>query len=304
MLSQDSPQWRFNTRALGARPHQVHVQDEQGRAIACFTPGAHTVVLTGPPRRFIERKHVVLVDRWVRTYPQPFDPNCLDVCWLGEALAANARGQADILAIAFQYVSTAGPIYDAEDPTLQIAGDAQYGPLRNGTREEGSDFNDYLGVTWPYPDEPTDKPEAKQFRCLDCSGFVRMIYGYRCNLDDPRWAGHVALCREPSATRAAIPRRARHMADSAPGVEVIARTRTPNPALLAPGDLVFFDADPGDGAAIDHVGVYLGRDTLGHHRFISSRKRANGPTMGDIGGRSILDGDGTYARSFRSARRL
>jgi hypothetical protein len=50
--------------------------------------------------------------------------------------------------------------------------------------------------------------------------------------------------------------------------------------------------------------MYLGIDSGGHHRFISSRKTANGPTLGDTGGRSILDGTGFYAVAFRSARRL
>jgi cell wall-associated NlpC family hydrolase len=70
------------------------------------------------------------------------------------------------------------------------------------------------------------------------------------------------------------------------------------------GDLVFFDADPEDGPAVDHVGLYLGRDDGGHLRFLSSRKGANGPTLGDTRGASLLDGAGLYARAFRSARRL
>ena len=73
---------------------------------------------------------------------------------------------------------------------------------------------------------------------------------------------------------------------------------------VRPGDLVFFDADAGDGPQIDHVGIYMGRDTKGHRRFLSSRKRADGPTMGDTGGKSILDGDGLYAGAFRKVRRL
>ena len=67
---------------------------------------------------------------------------------------------------------------------------------------------------------------------------------------------------------------------------------------------MFFDASDDDGAEIDHVGLYLGPDTAGHKRFISSRKSANGPTMGDYRGASLLDGTGLYARSFRSTRRL
>jgi len=50
--------------------------------------------------------------------------------------------------------------------------------------------------------------------------------------------------------------------------------------------------------------MYLGVDSGGHHRFVSSRKTANGPTLGDLGGKSLLDGTGHYAVSFRAARRL
>jgi hypothetical protein len=68
--------------------------------------------------------------------------------------------------------------------------------------------------------------------------------------------------------------------------------------------LVFFDAAADDGKQIDHVGIYLGRDAGGNHRFVSSRKSINGPTLGDYNGRSILNGTGLYAKAFRAARRL
>ncbi len=74
--------------------------------------------------------------------------------------------------------------------------------------------------------------------------------------------------------------------------------------MLQPGDVVAFDASTTDGTRIDHVGIFLGRDSLGHDRFISSRKTADGPTLGDLGGRSVLDGTGLYAVSFRTARRI
>jgi cell wall-associated NlpC family hydrolase len=73
---------------------------------------------------------------------------------------------------------------------------------------------------------------------------------------------------------------------------------------LSPGDLVFFDAATNDGTQIDHVGMYLGTDEGGNYRFVSSRKSINGPTMGDYSGKSILNGSGLYATSFRAARRL
>lgn len=41
----------------------------------------------------------------------------------------------------------------------------------------------------------------------------------------------------------------------------------------------------------------------GHHRFLSSRKGANGPTLGNVRGQSILDGNGLFARGLRAVRR-
>jgi cell wall-associated NlpC family hydrolase len=73
---------------------------------------------------------------------------------------------------------------------------------------------------------------------------------------------------------------------------------------LLPGDLLFFNAGPVQGANIEHSGMYLGVDDRGHHRFISSRTTANGPTMGDLGGESVLDGTGYWALRWRTARRV
>ena len=73
---------------------------------------------------------------------------------------------------------------------------------------------------------------------------------------------------------------------------------------MQPGDLLFFDLDPADGPQADHSGIYLGLDDAGHHRFLSSRSKANGPTFGDFGGAAILDGGGRFAARFRVARRL
>jgi hypothetical protein len=47
-----------------------------------------------------------------------------------------------------------------DDGGLQIAGAAEYGPLVNGGRQEGSDFNDYLDIVWHYEHGVVDKPEA------------------------------------------------------------------------------------------------------------------------------------------------
>ncbi|HEV7906501.1 MAG TPA: hypothetical protein VGP03_00025 [Pseudonocardiaceae bacterium] len=68
--------------------------------------------------------------------------------------------------------------------------------------------------------------------------------------------------------------------------------------------MVFFEIDGSNGDQIDHTGIYPGVDSNGHHRFISSRQCANGPTAGDLGGRSLLDDGGHHANGFRTARRI
>ncbi|KOX26931.1 hypothetical protein ADL06_14970 [Streptomyces sp. NRRL F-6491] len=80
--------------------------------------------------------------------------------------------------------------------------------------------------------------------------------------------------------------------------------RPPAATLTRPGDLVFFKLDARTGQRLDHVGMVLGHDTGGHLIFVSSREEVNGPTIGDIGGVSRLDGNGYYAKTLRSAKRL
>jgi hypothetical protein len=103
-----------------------------------------------------------------------------------------------------------------------------------------------------------------------------------------------------------MPRRAVQICAAAPGVMVVENTnvQVKDFSALVVGDLVFFDADRDDGTDVDHIGIYLGRDSTNDHRFISSRKGANGPTLGDVSGKSILNGTGLYARSFRAVRRV
>ncbi len=264
---------------------------QDGRLIATFTLGARSVTLAGASRRFHESSasHAVTTTTWVRLLERPFAGR-VDLTWLARARADTSP---DVLALGMQYVRSAPVIADASG--RRIAGDASYGPLlADGTREEGSDFNDYLGVTWDYG-TTQDAAEARQLWSLDCSGFVRMVYGYRLG---------VPLSLQ--ATAGALPRRARDIASSGPGVVIVgdAGAQVTTFRSLAAGDLVFFDAAADDGTAIDHVGVYLGRDAAGHHRFLSSRKTPDGPTLGDEGARSVLDGTGYYARSFRAVRRL
>lgn len=283
----------------------VDVFDANRNWVASFTKGASTVLLAGPTRTFTESTAPYPVTHafWVRTLPSPFVRR-VDKAWLEMALAANHAGLPDILDNAMQYVEGAPPVLDG---TLQIAGDASYGPLLpDGTRQEGSDFNDYLGLTWPYPDGRLDPPEPAQFGCLDCSGFMRMVWGYRHSFVGSGYADSIPLCLDPLADGSALPRRSFEMCAYAPGVLVIPNSgkQVTNFAPLMPGDLVFFDASSDDGSQIDHVGMYLGLDAAGNYRFVSSRKSIDGPTLGDYRGASILDGSGLYARGFRAARRL
>ncbi len=188
-----------------------------------------------------------------------------------------------------QYVSGA-PTTNAPDGTL-LSSDASYGPLVDGSRQEGSDWNDYLQVKATY-DGVTDSPESSQAGSLDCSGFVRMVFGRR--------SGH-PMTLTPDGVR--LPRRAVQMHTAAPGTLLLDSPTRPStlPPLLA-GDLVLFDASVDDGTAIDHVGIYLGKDSSGRPRFVSSRKTVDGPTMGDVCGRSTLSGTGLYATSLRAVR--
>jgi len=283
-------------------PARTEIFDRASREwLATFTMGSYTVALSGPARHFCERRRYVETNTWIRVSPEPFSGN-LNEEWWSLAWDANESRVPDILTIAFQYIAGSQRLYENG---MQIAGNARYGPRSSGSREEGSDFNDYLGIVWEYADEPRDRPETRQFRSLDCSGFVRMVYGYRRSLPYAR-SSTVPICRTARADHSALPRRAHEMFTKGPGVTLIENSGGRPYVLdaLAPGDLLFFDADRKDGPRLDHVGIYLGLDGQGHRRFISSRKRANGPTMSDIGGRSILDGQGLYARSFRSARRL
>lgn len=298
--------WSIRTQSDPCQPRQKVVSSIDGTWLATFTMGAYTVTLNGPRRQLSQGKRSVEHATWVRTYPQPFEEHNFDPVWLTSALAANEAGVPDIFGIAMQYVTRQLPVFEPGIPPFQIAGNASYGPREGDDRQEGADFNDYLGIHWTYAGEPVDAPEVRQFRCLDCSGYVRMIFGFRRNLVVSGAPGNIPLCRAPREDRSAIPRRARDMASSAPGVLVIppAQEQVVDFSALAPGDLVFFDGEDDDGTRIDHVGMFLGLDMQGRQRFISSRVTANGPTMSDVGGASVLDGTGFYAEAFRAARRL
>jgi len=267
---------------------------KRGRRVALFTNGAQTVILSGPRRSFKDGPVTVEHDVWVRLTPTGYAGDH-DEKWLTSALRANEDGKPDVLAIAMQYLEGADAI---RANGLVIAGSANYGPEgADGIPEEGADFNDFLGIKWG-----SDQPEPDQIGCLDCSGYVRMIFGYRTHT--PNAARVVALSSAIGPQQ--LPRRAYQMFAGAPGVLVTVRAggQPPDVAKLKPGDLMFFKADAKDANEADHVGIFLGADADGGLRFVSSRKTANGPMFTDVGGASVLTGQGLYARSFVGARRI
>lgn len=291
--------------------------------VATFTDASYTVTLAGPSRTFTETNTVngqtytatVSHSTWVRTLPAPFGGR-VNTTWLANALAANRAGVPDILAISMQYIDGASTV---TENGLDIAGDADYGPLdADSNRIEGSDFNDYLGIAWTYSySDETDQPESAQIGSLDCSGFMRMVWGYRHSMEGYGYSDRIPLILEPSSYFAAMPRKSYQICDSSLGNVIIANSgaQATDLSKLRIGDLVFFDADTSatDGSRIDHVGMYIGPDGQGLHRFISSRKSINGPTMGDYKGSSLLNkyvlknGVSTpvlYTAAFRAARRL
>lgn len=283
-------------------PDRTEVHTRDGKLLAVLTDGARTVHLEGPRRTFAEPKFTdakVNTTAYARLAPKPLTATSVTEAWfepwLGKALADRSP---DVLAIAMEY--TNGAKVERNGKNLQIAGDASFGPLSKidpDGRAENSDFYDYLGVSWDFPDGRHEQPSVKHLHSLDCSGFLRMVYGYR--LGYPMGGTN-------AGGGGVLPRQAYAIAQNGPGTLLMPNTgrRAAGLDRLLPGDLLFFNAGPTHRTHIEHSGLYLGVDELGHHRFISSRTHADGPTMSDVGGTSILDGSGFWATRWRTARRV
>ncbi|GGZ14368.1 hypothetical protein GCM10010387_03090 [Streptomyces inusitatus] len=289
-------------------PARSVLRGSDGRVEAVLTDGAQTAKLTGPARTFAEPASTaskVSTTDWVRIMPQPWTEGAEKKKWFKEWYAKHAGSkEADLFAFAFEYVAGAPQRKDANG--LAYAGDANFGPLntagdKNGDlRLEQSDFYDYLGTPYPFRDGTTGTPESMRARSLDCSGYIRIVLGYR--------ARYPLMSSDKSGD--GLPRTANGMARSPRGADILpltgvsAQDRPSAIDQLQPGDLVFFKLDQRTDQRLDHVGIVLGHDTEGHLIFISSREEINGPTIGDIGGVSRLDGNGYYAKTLRSAKRL
>lgn len=242
---------------------------------------------------------VITHDTWVRLLPTPFDGN-----W-NESLADQVRQWAtdttpDALAYAMMYITGAPVVLMPELGNAQVAGQSKYGPLDpvTGVPIEGADFHDYMNRDWTFPNGETWPAEPDEQGCMDCSGYVRMVYGFQMGLPMVRLTDFDGIN---------LPRITRDIGLSGPGI-IVAQAQDTAPPLtdLRIGDVPHFDADTSDPVPgqFDHNGIYLGVDTLGHPRFVNSRKTPHGPTFGDLGGASRLDGSGTYATTLRLIRRF
>jgi cell wall-associated NlpC family hydrolase len=242
---------------------------------------------------------VITHNTWVRLLPAPFTGT-----WT-PSLATQIRSWAvdttpDVLAYAMMYITGVPAVTSPALGGAQIAGESKYGPNdTDGTRMEGADFHEYMGLGWTFVNgETVPVPDPKWQKCLDCSGFVRMIYGFH---------GGIPMVRNLDFDGINLPRQTKNIGPSGPGIIVAQSTDTPPPLTnMQIGDIPLFDADTSDPVAgqLDHNGIYLGADSAGHPRFINSRKTPNGPTMADLGGASTLDGTGLYATSLRLIRRF
>ncbi|MGQ0838976.1 NlpC/P60 family protein [Actinokineospora sp.] len=280
-------------------PPRTVLRDAAGAIAAVFTDGARTVVITGPKRTFREPEATaasINTAAWVRLAPQPWQAGEENAAWF-EPWFTEARQDTgpDVLAVAAQYLIGEPEEQDAEG--VRFRGDASFGPVKatGAGRQEQSDFYDYLGTPWTFPDTRAQRPDADRYGAVDCSGYIRLVFGYRLGMP----------LLGTNTEGPGIPRRAYAISEFGPGVALVPNTRARATAydLLQPGDLVFFEVED-DPAVLDHVGIYFGLDDRGHHRFISSRERINGPTLGDVGGTSLLDDGGYYSTAWRSARRL
>lgn len=283
------------------RPARTQVRDAAGRVLAVFTDGARTVRVSGPERTLREPRFTqasVTTDAWIRLAPKPWAEGAEQEDWFRPWLTKTVQDTSpDVLAIAMEYADGAPARKNAKG--VQYSGDASFGPLSANDpdgRAENSDFYDYMGVSWDFPDGKHERPDKAHLRSLDCSGFIRMVYGYRMK--------YPLLGKNTKGP--GLPRRAYAMAASGPGTLLIPNNGRParDYDLLQEGDLIFFSHGAEAGPTIQHSGIFIGVDDSGHHRFMSSRVKANGPTFGDFGGESLLDGPGYWSGRFLTARRI
>ncbi|HEU4349559.1 MAG TPA: hypothetical protein VFR35_17410 [Actinoplanes sp.] len=283
-------------------PARTEVRRRDGdKMLATLTVGARTVVFAGAPRRFTDPSTTsAVVDSAVRVRIAPrawrIDPTPDDVvAWLLRQLE-DEDPPIDVLGAAMQYLADAPDRRDSRG--VRYAGDADFGYVHSRDERDGADFYDFLEIPWDFPDSGRRRPSERWHKDLDCSGYLRLIYGYRFGI--PLLNGKV------NATVDGLPRTAASMAAYARSVTVAAGRSPSRPpkdlSALQPGDIAFF-ALHDDPALVTHSGIYIGDDGDGRMRFISSRGTVDGPSFGDVRGDSVLD-SGYFGDRLRRVIRL
>ncbi|HVK65461.1 MAG TPA: hypothetical protein VM694_13350 [Polyangium sp.] len=299
-----------------AKSGDTMIASISGEPVAWFTHGGYSVRMAGASRTLGASTAAgsVTTTTWVRTLSEPFDVEKTSEvklsAWLNAARGVNCdAGTQDVLAISYDYVE---------------------GGTKDARYALGADFHDFLGIDWDPIDAKSILADLGLAGALDCSGYMRLVWGSRVNFTHAGEDASLPLSLKSLSGH--LPRSSEDMYRFGPG-KIVVPFRThpagapafqgaPTMAELAaiePGDLVFFDTQCNytiatallcgkNVGAISHVGMFVGRDNGGNYRFISSRTTANGPTVGNTGGWSIFnagaDGTGSYPQRFRGARRL
>jgi cell wall-associated NlpC family hydrolase len=297
------------TYKRATEPNRTEVFSASNKLVAVFTDGARTVQVTGPKRTFSEpatTAATVTTSVWVRLAPHAWTAGAQTQAWFQNWFPKQVGStEPDLFGLAMQYM--AGAANQQNSSGVRFAGEAKFGPITSSTaayqnplgeRDDRADFYDYLGTSYTFQDG-TAKPNPAWYGDLDCTGFIRILFGYRMGFP---------LLKGDERSGSALPRHSWAMAALGPGVQLFNAGAQQPPAAdlnrLQPGDLLFFAEGKSSPGTIDHAGIYLGLDQSGNPRFLSSRMGANGPTFGDAWGRSVLSGSGLYARDFRSAKRI
>ncbi|HEY3482699.1 MAG TPA: hypothetical protein VGL02_27755, partial [Streptomyces sp.] len=220
-----------------AAPGRTVVRDAAGSVLGTFTDGARTALLTGPARTWSEPRTTTATvhsTAWVRLMPTAWkegrETSAWFRAWFPKTLADRSP---DVLGTAFEYGD--GAPDRRKDDGLRYAGDAAFGPRVPGEsqtsfhyRDEKSDFYDYLGIPWTFPDGTHQTPEKARYGDVDCSGFMRLVWGYRNG-----YPMHTT-----NTPGIGLPRRAYAIAAYAPGVLLIPDTKQQptDLSVLQPGD--------------------------------------------------------------------
>lgn len=284
-----------------ANPARTVALTSDGLTLASMTDGARTVVVYGKQRSLSEPQFggpSVDTNAYVYLLPRKWSSGAQSQAWFKQWLQSTTDNQpADIFEIASQYFDKAPKKYDSKG--VRVGGDASFGPANPNDpigRDQLNDFYDYLGISWDFGGGDVKHPVKRRYGDVDCSGFVRLVYGYR--------AGY-PLADDNAGPPDGLPRHVKQISTRGPGVNVVPNrgVRPHSFTKLQPGDLLIFDNDP-TSPGLDHIAIFMGRDSAGHYRFMSSRSKVNGPTMSDVGGPSYLDSQGLYPSSWRMAIRL